>query len=387
MTGKRLPPDEPFVGHLPHGKTLGGDACDCAACEADRARARRVPGARVPIASPSDLQRGGKTLERGIGEHGTQLVMCKPHLPALMPDLRRFLLSCWADDGPFYAAAPSIGVTSAHLGWERRTLEEASLWWVAPDMVDVLIAAAAAIPDEVTAYELEPLARCGLVLLGKPWEGISTTEGQEPVEVDAFLWGPTNLPSLGPAREAVSLSAYTSFPPEPDLMLPVAKRWMLRDQMWAPLGRSDWPLGDPIERAPWPMGEQSRLSFVEDRRILCALMTLLAHEGIATTYRDVPPRGDRRRYERAHGGARDYEYRVVTLRTLPHDEREPTATGGRRVEHDHRWPVGLATGGFPRRQPYGPGRSQRKLIWVFPYVKGPADKPLRVKEVIHAWRR
>ena len=40
-----------------------------------------------------------------------------------------------------------------------------------------------------------------------------------------------------------------------------------------------------------------------------------------------------------------------------------------------------------RLQPYGPGRSLRKLIIVGPYIKGPAGKPLRVRQEVKAFVR
>jgi hypothetical protein len=33
--------------------------------------------------------------------------------------------------------------------------------------------------------------------------------------------------------------------------------------------------------------------------------------------------------------------------------------------------------GHPRLQPCGPGRTDRKLIWISPYPKGPNDAPFK----------
>lgn len=75
---------------------------------------------------------------------------------------------------------------------------------------------------------------------------------------------------------------------------------------------------------------------------------------------------------------------VVTLR---HQKADPTRTGmgtspGVRVL------VGATTGGFWRMQPYGPGKTLRKKIWVMPFFRGPEDAPIVWRhDVIYAWRR
>jgi len=50
---------------------------------------------------------------------------------------------------------------------------------------------------------------------------------------------------------------------------------------------------------------------------------------------------------------------------------------GEGIAYTHRWVVG----GHWRHQPYGP-KSDRyyKQIWIAPYVKGPEDKPLVIKD-------
>lgn len=52
-------------------------------------------------------------------------------------------------------------------------------------------------------------------------------------------------------------------------------------------------------------------------------------------------------------------------------------------EYSHRFIVR----GFWRNQVYGPNRGLRKRIWVPPYIKGPADKPLITKTGILTLRR
>lgn len=64
--------------------------------------------------------------------------------------------------------------------------------------------------------------------------------------------------------------------------------------------------------------------------------------------------------------------------------RDPDADGGARaVEWSHRWLVR----GFWRWQTHGPAMSRKKRIWIAPYLKGPEDKPLLVREHVYALKR
>jgi hypothetical protein len=69
------------------------------------------------------------------------------------------------------------------------------------------------------------------------------------------------------------------------------------------------------------------------------------------------------------------DVQVVQLRkrqgtVSPSGEHQP-------VDWQCQWWVGASEGGFWRSQPCGPGRTERKHIWILPFVKGPQDKPLK----------
>lgn len=71
--------------------------------------------------------------------------------------------------------------------------------------------------------------------------------------------------------------------------------------------------------------------------------------------------------------------RVVTVR----EHVESTGKRGGR----HRSPAyRFIVSGFWRNQPYGEGRRLRKRIWVAPYVRGPADRPLVVRDTVRTLR-
>ena len=94
---------------------------------------------------------------------------------------------------------------------------------------------------------------------------------------------------------------------------------------------------------------------------------------------DIPHRAARRRQERENPGTPIKKtYDIVVMRRT---QQEPSGHGaGGHLEHDHRWMVGAHW-----RNQWYPGKKVHKAIWISPYVKGPEDKPLivRDKKVFH----
>lgn len=81
------------------------------------------------------------------------------------------------------------------------------------------------------------------------------------------------------------------------------------------------------------------------------------------------------------GGQQGRPVTVVDLRPLRHVEVDQDETTGRRLTVRH------YVRGHWRDQPYGPGRSLRRVTWVAPYIKGPVDAPLKESETVYVWRR
>lgn len=299
--------------------------------------------------------------------------------PGLVPQLRSHLLRM-AEPGGFFAQIQSVDPSFAPSpGRARLHMSAASLWWVSTEMVDVLTAAAKSVPDDVRAEDIQPLDTAGLVVLESPWMGLSAifdSDGRGLLPISAFTWGP----AIGlDGVPAVSIACFCAMPPAEDL--DPARRLSLNGVCWMPCGGSDWLLSDAIgEISHMDVEGDAHASVVEDRKILCALMTLLAHPGIAEQTEYSLPRGERRRCERS-GLAHDV--RVVTLRTLTHASVDGLRADETRIERDHRWIVS----GHWRRQPFGPNAALRRLQWINPHVKGPEDAPLVLREVVHAWRR
>jgi len=83
-------------------------------------------------------------------------------------------------------------------------------------------------------------------------------------------------------------------------------------------------------------------------------------------------RQQRKRFERETSRPLD-AVTVVHLRKVQHAEHEPIEGEHAKREYHCRWTVD----GHWRNQAFGPKHGDRRLQFIMPYVKGPADKPLR----------
>ncbi|MGH9153979.1 MAG: hypothetical protein ACRD03_16690 [Acidimicrobiales bacterium] len=253
-------------------------------------------------------------------------------------------------------------------------LAEAATYWIAPDMVDLLEAAAATMPSQpVLASDLpSPLGFAWLPFTAGDAFGYGSlramawdTEGggSDQVRVTTFLdledW-------VRQTREDATSPAVRTrgFPLFPD-------RW------------HDWTLGREWESSFLPDAHLSEGPIkvppaVFWRRRFCQAMWAL----IAEPYVDVVgQRAERpvlRRAERARLRAAG-DVRVITLRRQHHAAEGDTE---RPVDWSHRWIVS----GHWRRQWY-PAQEQHRLRYILPHVKGPDDKPLVVKDTVFALRR
>lgn len=336
--------------------------------------------------------------------------------PRDVPELRLWIRDQWAPGNIFSTVAARSMIKrspteapdpEAWARWERITFEHATLWWVGEDMVDLLLASARDVPDDVRIDEVPSPASAGFVVFAKPWWGIDSDDPSRQVQVDAFVWGGAILPpTLRPGIPAegqvtTSISSYRRLnfgdglsPGELELATMTGsialgrpegsgRSFSLHGEAWSPLGRSDWPTTDLLSDLAYPMTETMHRSYIEDRKILVALWTLLHQEGIASTIVEHADRPTRRRAQRAGLDPNGESVRVVTLRRIHRTESAPAEGSDEHIEWSHRWLVS----GHWRWQRVGPGRAERRLTFVRPYVKGPDNLPLVVPETVKAWVR
>lgn len=349
-----------------------------------------------------------------------------PCLPAEMPELRLKMIGGWDSEAWRICAAgadskavhiglkPDSSPVSNYTRWEKETLAAADLWWIGADMGQIVTKAMKSIPGEVTLDDLPWPCAKGFAVLEHPWFGHDALHPDGVVVVDAVVWGPATLPPRnGKAeRPVLSISSYRllDFAAGLDgveLQLATTTGLIMKGRQqlqgldghgraittvtgreWIPLGRSEWEFGARLD-APFDddvdIDNPNVFAYLEaaedDRRFIASLWALIATKSIATVDERTADRAARRRAQRL-GEKEPSAVKVVYLRRPEHAEHEPddTVTEGHHVEWSHRWMVNA----HPRLQAYGPGRKYRKLIMVPPYVKGPDDKPLVIKDTVRA---
>lgn len=104
---------------------------------------------------------------------------------------------------------------------------------------------------------------------------------------------------------------------------------------------------------------------------------LLMQQSLTVVERASGDRPERRRYARLGLPAELLIVRLRRLEAMPKPE-----TGGDGPDWSHRW---LVSGHW--RQQYYPSQGGNSPIWINPHVKGPADRPLIIKERVTAWVR
>lgn len=331
--------------------------------------------------------------------------------PADVARLRNWMLEQWAPGG--FLRTQAYAYTSSKFrdipGTQHpqlAALRHGTLWWVSPDMCDVLESAMKAIPEDTTLDDLTPCSPTGLVVFGRTLRCIDAATGSHDLPVDCYAWGPGFFAESLEDKAAFTVVFWSFYVADRDVLSErheylMAHRDKLKDptaileanralaaalgatgRILMPLGHGDWPLDTTTTgRSVFTTdtGAHAAASSAEDRRLMAALWALLTQPGLCGVEDDVADRPVRRVSARV-GAVRPLEpVKVITLRRARHEGT--AATGGDEPRrYSHRWMVQ----GHWRWQPHGPGRTQRKLIWVRPHIKGPEDAPLHAPPKVNA---
>jgi len=128
-------------------------------------------------------------------------------------------------------------------------------------------------------------------------------------------------------------------------------------------------------------GERNVKPFTNTSRYVAALFELLG-QTLVVRRCERPSAPVRARAHKARLHAAD-EVTVVTLRR----RSQVADPDHRQVDWSCRWVVGGASGGHWHRYRVGPGRGEVRRRWVMPYLKGPADKPLKTGTIVYNLER
>lgn len=287
------------------------------------------------------------------------MTFTKPTRPTLFPELRAALVDedfLWRGIALFAQFQPRF-VDPAAL---RFGLRDAELWWIDDACCDLLTEVAPTMPPVSLTPEFIPAGQ-GFVCFARPIVGADSRTGAE-VTIDYLQWQPLLLRG----RPGISIVPWGD-PFERSSRVPPS-----------PLGRSDWLLGTATDMRFDDVSDVVHRSVVEDRRFLAALWQLTAQTITRSTETRID-KAARRRLERT--GHEPSPVRLVNLARKASTRRSAAEPAGR--EYSCQWPVV----GHWRQQPYGPGRSLRKAIYIQPQIRGPEDKPLRVRDTVKVWQQ
>lgn len=242
----------------------------------------------------------------------------------------------------------------------RESLRDAKLWWIGADCCDLLAHAAPTMPPVTLTPESVPDVH-GFVFFERPIVGQDALHPDIEISVDALQWQPEFVRGI-PALAITTWEHHSDpqFPP-------------------TPLGRSDWPVGFDTDHQLPDVPAQSMESITEDRRLLAALWQLTAQPELVASTHEKPYRAAAKRISRR--GYTPQSVRFVYLNRKTGRRNQPGSTGTR--TYSHQWIVRPHW----RQQPYGPGRSLRRATYIDAHVKGPEDKPLRVRDTIKVWNK
>lgn len=259
-------------------------------------------------------------------------------------------------------------------GWMARTFAKAELYWVSPEMTEVITTLAPSIPDTLP----QPPVEDAFVMFAKSVPGTDAESG-DAIFTSAFLWSTINLFRIG---DCVAVETYAWR----DLVgmytgLPERLQERFRENYpnrLMPTGGSEWPLqAQTSEFNTLPMEDDTqKASILEDRRLLSTFWAL-ASQKIVIESRERPSRAMVRQAQRE--GRKLDEVRVIRLREPT--SHSPTGTGGH-FEYSHRWLVGKHW-----RNQWYPKSGEHRPKLIEAYQKGPADKPLVVRETVRALTR
>jgi hypothetical protein len=277
--------------------------------------------------------------------------------------------------GPRWDGRSSLGkkmeFTADPIRWanimqpRRGALLLATPYWVSQPMCELVEAAGPTMPDEPLKSTDLP-ARTGFVVFESPL--VVVRQDSDPRAYVAVCWHVTSGYNLND-------------PATPDTS-GIGTWWYERighEHWWAEDG-TPWPFGARASEwfnAPPHVGE---IVDAPLRRLLKAFWTLSSQRiAVQTQVRDLP-RHIRRQFDRVKLDSR--EVSLVTLRRAGAPSHGPEDDEYNPIDWTHRWIVS----GHWRNQ-WLPSVNDHRLQWISPYVKGPEDRPLVVKQRLYRWTR
>jgi hypothetical protein len=255
--------------------------------------------------------------------------------------------------------------------WVEDGFRRAELFWVSTEMTQVVTTMAPSIPDCVP----EPPCRDGFVVFARSIPGLDAESGGQ-IYTTAFMWRTVDT-KIGKCWGIETyawrdlIHAWRTMPEHDRLLFRQAMPLRLH-----PTGGSEWPvesMTSDFSKLPATSPEMEA-SMLEDRQVLSTFWALCSQK-IAIEERWHPDRALQRQAKR-EGWKSIPSVRVIRLREPATRSR---SGAGSDVEWSHRWIVGSHW-----RNQWYPASGQHRPKLIESYQKGPADKPLVVRETVKA---
>lgn len=212
-----------------------------------------------------------------------------------------------------------------------KAMLEGEMWWVKPNMVQLVQAAVDTLPD-TKITEIAP-SQAGICV----WEkGVKISSG---ARIAGIVWYP--------------IKGNIAFTPLGD-------------------GKHDQKLRN--RKTDWE----------ELTRLLATTWLLATQENIADTH-PQPVDTSKKQQPTDPGSPPPHREQTVNIVYL---REHKTQTQGSGKPAEPRLTVRFLVRGHWRNQAYGKNHQQHRPTWIAPYVKGPEDKPIqKIKPVVKLWRR
>jgi hypothetical protein len=252
-------------------------------------------------------------------------------------------------------------------------LKASNLWWIDAEMTNLIDTAAKSFPLHVLKNEDICDDDYGICFFEKPIYGMNVDHPEYPVPVHAMSWSLSfmRLNEISTDRQPC-ISIFTWMRVEDgDWLANAGHKWM-------PLGMAVWTLGHTQAQLFHQKNQAVIDSNAEDCSRLMTIWMLASQKGISQPVLQKIDRSASRRNQRENCNISPIK--IINLRKP--ENHDSSDSDSQEMKWSHRWIVD----GHWRQQPYGQGRSQTRPVWIAPYVKGPENKPLIMKESVKIMR-
>lgn len=268
-------------------------------------------------------------------------------LISMVPDLQ----------GERYSMA-QMQTAKAMVGLMLAELEISETYFWSDTICDIINVAAETLPsDTVITKEMVPDI-CGFTWLEKKIKLPNLT--------DEYLEGME--PNLRTIIQDLHLSAFSWYRSETSIAV---TSWVSANNipLQAPYHTIPIKFGEPFLQNYQPTGDLALAG-----KIFVSSLLFLQQQLLESRV-GYPSRPLMRRLQRAKTSKNNSQVNVITLRRPRHNNHYDEAEDRKHVEWSCQWLVK----GFWRNQPY-PATNEHRNIWIFPYIKGPDDKPFQSKK-------